>query len=89
MNYYSFADNRPSLKTIFFIFRESLIRTIQRKCNLTKKAFFAKFGSDISISLIRKDHKVVIMNFICPDMSRNPTNFKGTTVYKDPLRAKN
>lgn len=89
LNYYSFADNRPLLSTIHWILKESLAKTIRRKESMGKRLFLRKFGKDITLKILRRDGKLVKLDFQCPPLLRNPLDFRGTEYHRDPLARKN
>lgn len=89
LNYYSFADNRYQFNKIFYILRESLRKTISRKENLRKKEFDRRYGRNTTIKILKKNGKLVTLDFRCPPLIRQPMKFYGTKIYHDPLIVKN
>jgi group II intron reverse transcriptase/maturase len=88
INYYSFADNIKQLGFIYRILKESLIRTIQRKKDLSRTRFLKYYGENVSVSFRDKNGKISILDYKCPDLTRDPKKFLGTKQFSDPLSAK-
>lgn len=87
-NYYSFVDNIYDLQKVFWILRESLIKTISKKKNIGRRDFIRAYGINSTIRLTRRDGERVVLDFKWPKLTTNPLGFYGTTKYKDPLAAK-
>lgn len=82
-NYYSFVDNKPQLRKIHWILKESLINTIRRKLNIGKRETLKKFGQNVTINY-KLRNKTKSIDFKVPDLKRRPMLFVGTSNI-DPL----
>lgn len=83
VNYYSFVDNKPQFRKIHWLLRESLIKTLQRKFDISKRETIKRYGLNIKIKYERKGETKTI-DFQLPNLKRNPMLFMGTP-NKDPL----
>nr|YP_010121869.1 hypothetical protein KQ509_mgp22 [Monilinia fructicola]QRF72245.1 hypothetical protein [Monilinia fructicola] len=84
LNYYSFADNKPLLKKIHWILKESLRKTLCRKLQISKKIFLRRFGKDILVTTYKKN-KTKYTSFSIPALERSPMFFLGGARFTDPL----
>lgn len=85
LNYYSFVDNRPTLMVVYFILRKSLAKTIATKLRLeSTRQVYLKFGTNIKYTI---PNTGVEIDFAPPSLAVSPNNFRGTTVFKDPLES--
>lgn len=84
LNYYSFANNKPTLIVIYWILRKSLAKTLATKLKLkTVRKVYLKFGINIKY-LIPETDKVI--DFSRPDLLPTPKKFLGNTDFTDSLR---
>lgn len=88
LNYYSFADNRPHLKKLYWILWRGLMRTICRIDDISRTTFLRKYGPDIELKIQRKDGKTVTLDFKSPTLVRRPMAFMGASKFPDPLAIK-
>jgi len=85
LNYYSFVDNRPTLIVVYFILRKSLAKTIATKLRLeSTRQVYLKFGTNMKYTI---PNTGVEIDFAPPSLAVSPNNFRGTTVFKDPLES--
>lgn len=89
LNYYSFSDNRYTLRRIYYILKRSLQKTICRKLNIGIRECLKEYGRNVTLSIKKRNGENVKLNFVCPSLKRNPLNFMGTQKYEDPLTMKN
>lgn len=77
LNYYSFADDRPRLHLIYWVLKESLIKTLGRKLKTNRRSLFQKYSKDIMVK--SSSSKGNSISFEYPDLTRQPMNFKVLT----------
>lgn len=70
-NFYSFADNKPSLRKVYYILKRSLIFGIQRKEQIGRADVLQRYGKNVTITIYRKDGTKVKLDFRCPPIARN------------------
>lgn len=85
MNYYSFVDNRPRLKKIVWVIKESLRKTLARKYKLNKAQFKHRFGEEIT-TVKEVNGKQIKTKFLTPDYTRRPMHFLGHKKIQDPFK---
>jgi len=86
LNYYTFVNNRPQLLKIHWILRVSLAKTLAAKLKLGRVyKVYNRFTKDIAYRIVKKNGKVVVLDFKCPPLPKNLMDFQGTSVYKNPL----
>jgi len=66
INYFSFADNKPRLKVIHYILKQSLIRVIRKKYNTSISSVLKSYGKNITLNITRRDGVRVTLDFKCP-----------------------
>jgi group II intron reverse transcriptase/maturase len=86
-NYFSFADNIHAMRWIHHLLQESLKKLIRNKMDLNIWEFKKKFGTDISLNILKRDGTKVILDFKLPVLRRTPDGFLTTTL-RNPLKAK-
>lgn len=85
MNYFTFVNNKHKLKVIHGILRESLIKAIGRKKQLSRSKVVKRFGEDVTLKINRRNGETVILDFKCPTFASTPLRFLGSEPPKDPL----
>jgi len=88
LNYYSFADNRSHLGSLYYILRGSLIMTLRRKFDAGYREILRRFGKNVSVLIRRPNGNIVSLSFDCPNLRRNSMNFLGAKKFTDPLSIK-
>lgn len=83
-NYYNFSDNKPSLRKIHWLLKESLIKTLCRKLDQNRRSIISKFGHNISVNYSYKK-KSKNINFACPALIRTPMHFLTSSKFIDPV----
>lgn len=64
MNYYSFVDNRTSLRRIYLLLKESLAKTICFKEKINMKEFAKSYGRNINLN-IKKSRWLYSISKLC------------------------
>jgi group II intron reverse transcriptase/maturase len=85
LNYFSFVDNRSRLRRLYWCLRESLVKAIGRKKQISRRAVINRFGPNVVLPIVRKDGKTVSLDFACPSLVKNPRRFLGYNGTRDPL----
>lgn len=85
LNFHSFADNKQSFNRIYWYLKRSLTRTLCYKENIGWNRFKRKYGTNVTLSILRKDGKTVYLDFKCPSLRPTPTHFM-TPYLSDPLQ---
>ena len=84
INYYSFANNKPKLISIYWILRKSLSKTIANKLKLNSvRKVYQKFGVSIRYKNPNNDK---IIDFSRPNLTATPKKFLGVNNFNNPLR---
>ena len=88
VNFYSFSDNITKLRYLYYILRASLQRTICKKLNIGIREVIARYGREVTLTILKKVGEKVQLDFKCPTLRRKPMNFQGSGYEKDPLMVK-
>ena len=89
VNFYSFSDNIHALRSVYYLLRCSLQRTICKKLDIGIRECLVRYGPDVTLFIVKKDGTEVCLDFKCPPLRRAPMNFQGADLHKDPLIVKN
>jgi group II intron reverse transcriptase/maturase len=85
LNYFSFVDKRYKLGTLYWCLRESLLKIIGKKKQISRTSVIKKFGPNVVLPITRKDGKTVFLDFACPPLTKLPKPFLGYKGERDPL----
>lgn len=88
LNYWSFVDNRSNLLKVYWVLKRSLSLLIRVKEKLNFSEFLEKYGKNISLSIRRRDGKLVKLDFPPPILTHRPNYFLGMKFFDDPLSIK-
>ena len=84
VNYYSFANNKPKLISIYWILRKSLSKTIANKLKLNSvRKVYQKFSIHISYKNPINNKTI---DFSRPNLATTPKKFLGVNNFNNPLR---
>jgi len=84
-NYFSFADNKPRLRRIHWILKESLIKAIGDRKGVGRREVIKSMGEDVALKIRRKNGEVVTLDFKAPAFNPTPFKFLGALPPRDPL----
>jgi hypothetical protein len=84
-NYFTFVNNKTKLSRVHWILRESLLKAIGSKKDLSRSEVVRRFGLDIVLKITRKNGETVSLDFRCPMFVSTPSRFLGSVSPRDPL----
>lgn len=85
LNYFSFVDKRYKLGTLHWCLRESLLKIIGAKKQISRSKVIERFGPNVVLSITRKDGVTVSLDFVCPSLVKLTRPFLGYRGGRDPL----